>query len=102
MIRGLFIGIVALVTIPFTDVPRETYNINNIYSKSGIVYAVENNKGLKTIYFADGNGEGWSYKTNEHICIGDYVNCIMYDNNTADNKDDVIIELHNSGFSCEG
>lgn len=93
MIRGLLLGMMMLSSI-------NTYNIDNLYAKSMIVYEMDREYDI--LYLTDLNGNGWEYIGIDDFEIGDVVDCLMYDNQTDIIYDDKIVKLQYSGFTAEG
>lgn len=95
MIKCLLLGMMML-----SSINTNTYDIDNLYAKSMIVYEVDREYDI--LYLTDSNGNGWEYIGIEDFGIGDVVDCLMYDNQTDIIYDDKIVKLQYSGFTAEG
>lgn len=76
------------------------YDIDNIYAKTAIVYDLDYENDI--VYISDSNGNAWSFTGIEDYELGDYVSIIMYDNDTPNIYDDIIVSVRYSGYTCEG
>ena len=96
MIKGLLLGVMLLANTANIN----TYDVDNLYAKSMLVYEIDREYDI--LYLTDSNGNGWEYIGIEDLGVGDVVDCLMYDNQTDIIYDDKIIKLQYSGFTAEG
>ena len=87
MIKGLLLGVMLLANTANIN----TYDVDNLYAKSMLVYEIDREYDI--LYLTDSNGNGWEYIGIEDLGVGDVVDCLMYDNQTDIIYDDKIIKL---------
>lgn len=77
------------------DEPIQT-TYSHLYGKTTIVTQIDYTNDI--VYCDDFNGFTWSFFGTEDWNIDDIATFVMYDNNTADIHDDIIIKVTYNGY----
>lgn len=72
-------------------------SVCGLYSQTYVVTNVDYTTDV--VQMVDGNGNVWEFEGTEDWIEGDFCSCIMYDNETPEIYDDIILTTRYSGYA---